>query len=392
MREKSFEGIIREGKIIFKKEKENVIMGIGFFAAVVAISTPFLIMYLNKYEYKIDTFRDLGTVGDFFGGSTVGLLSFASLLFITATMLMQKKELKLQREEIEKTREEYTVTNTTMKKQAFDSIFFQMLSFQRDITKEMKQSKSFNCDSDYFTCLLNELENYKKQYINSYNKKIVWDHFRELVDFKSVSDTESEHQIKLFEESIIRYIKENKKIYMEDGLRRSVNALIIDPTIANFKDLESEVNIIDIFEENKPINIYEVLKESFFPNIFRNFDDPYQIKWDINNISGIYEQFYRENVSEIGHYYRNMYRIVKMVKGLENKGETKETISSYLGIIRAQLSSKELLMLFYNINYSQKGEKFGELLEETNFFDNHLEEITDRFLWESVDTDELIKY
>ncbi len=52
-----------------------------------------------------------------------------------------------------------------------------------------------------------------------------------------------------------------------------------------------------------------------------------------------------------------------------------------MGILRAQLSSYELLMLFYNICYSDKGEKFKFLLESTNFFDNHL--VEDDFIWEN---------
>ena len=62
--------------------------------------------------------------------------------------------------------------------------------------------------------------------------------------------------------------------------------------------------------------------------------------------------------------------------------------SKYRGILRAQLSAIELLMLFYNISYSSKGEKFRSLLMEKNFFDNHL--VIEDFIWRN-DFEELKK-
>lgn len=36
-------------------------------------------------------------------------------------------------------------------------------------------------------------------------------------------------------------------------------------------------------------------------------------------------------------------------------------------------------MLFYNVVYSEKGEKFKSIIKGTNFFDDHL--IESKFLW-----------
>ncbi|KJF45771.1 putative phage abortive infection protein, partial [Bacillus altitudinis] len=89
-----------------------------------------------------------------------------------------------------------------------------------------------------------------------------------------------------------------------------------------------------------------------------------------------------EHEEQIGHYYRHLYRIIKFIQDehfsnnfIENEKEKKK----YRGILRAQLSSMELLMLFYNVVYSEKGEKFKDILKGTNFFDDHL--IESNFLW-----------
>ncbi|WP_157827591.1 hypothetical protein [Niallia nealsonii] len=44
----------------------------------------------------------MGTVGDYLGGTSVGLLSLASILFVVAVIIMQKEELALQKDELKK--------------------------------------------------------------------------------------------------------------------------------------------------------------------------------------------------------------------------------------------------------------------------------------------------
>ncbi|MEH7328788.1 putative phage abortive infection protein, partial [Priestia megaterium] len=84
-------------------------------------------------------------------------------------------------------------------------------------------------------------------------------------------------------------------------------------------------------------------------------------------------------------YYRNLYRIVKLIQEIDFDSENSKANElekrKYRGILRAQLSSIELLMLFYNVNYSKKGEKFKALLENTNFFDDHL--VEKEFIWKN---------
>lgn len=72
----------------------------------------------------------------------------------------------------------------------------------------------------------------------------------------------------------------------------------------------------------------------------------------------IYEAFYDQYQYMIGHYFRNLYTIIKIIdqSTISNKRD-------FTNIVRAQLSSNELTMLFYNC-ISPWGEKFKPLVEK----------------------------
>lgn len=75
-------------------------------------------------------------------------------------------------------------------------------------------------------------------------------------------------------------------------------------------------------------------------------------------IDHAYSEFYNSNQAEVGHYFRSMYNIAKLVH--ESNIEDKRL---YSNILRAQLSMNELLLLFYNC-LSEKGKKLKPLVEE----------------------------
>lgn len=77
-----------------------------------------------------------------------------------------------------------------------------------------------------------------------------------------------------------------------------------------------------------------------------------------------YGPFYREHQHDIGHYFRNFHRILKLVdeSHVENK-------SNYTGILRAQLSSYELALLFYNVLHPI-GRKLKPLVERYEILEN----------------------
>jgi Putative phage abortive infection protein len=86
----------------------------------------------------------------------------------------------------------------------------------------------------------------------------------------------------------------------------------------------------------------------------------------ITQIRLTYEDIFKEHEAQLGHYFRNLYRIVKFVD--EAKIDDKEK-RNYIGIIKAQLSSYELAVLLYN-GLSEYGVKFLPLMRKYNLMDN----------------------
>jgi len=80
-------------------------------------------------------------------------------------------------------------------------------------------------------------------------------------------------------------------------------------------------------------------------------------------IQRAYANFWRKHQLELGHYYRFLYGMVVFVdKEFSND-------DYYMGILRAQISDQELLLLFYNA-LTQQGAAFKPLIERWALFDN----------------------
>lgn len=83
----------------------------------------------------------------------------------------------------------------------------------------------------------------------------------------------------------------------------------------------------------------------------------------------IYLDYYKTYSSQLAHYYRCLYGIFKFIS--ENKFlESDEERIHYAKILRSQLSDQEILLLFYNVAVSGKGDKFLKYAESYELFNN----------------------
>jgi len=121
--------------------------------------------------------------------------------------------------------------------------------------------------------------------------------------------------------------------------------------ITNSIDLVDKIGIITKGRDCFKV-FYNRLKKTWGRNIA-----PYQGNDEAERINNTYLGFYNEYQSEIGHYFRSLYNIVKFVDNseIENK-------RLYTNLIRAQLSSYELTLLFYNTLSDMGREKFMPLI------------------------------
>lgn len=99
-----------------------------------------------------------------------------------------------------------------------------------------------------------------------------------------------------------------------------------------------------------------------------------KIETDVNKleyIQMIYKLTYEDNQSQLGHFYRLIYNIVKYA--ISNRRGIDE--ANYINLIQAILSNDILGLLFYNclspISYTSEGEpRFYNWLHDYNFFQN----------------------
>lgn len=80
---------------------------------------------------------------------------------------------------------------------------------------------------------------------------------------------------------------------------------------------------------------------------------------DLERFVLYYDYFYREHQVDLGHYFRMLYNIVKLVHRTDGVDKR-----FYTNMVRAQLSSAELMLLFYNCLSSWGSDKFKPLVEE----------------------------
>lgn len=100
---------------------------------------------------------------------------------------------------------------------------------------------------------------------------------------------------------------------------------------------------------------YERLKNEYHHN--HNYGNG--VKDERMRINELYKSFYREHQYDLGHYFRTLYNIIKFVKNSNVHDK-----HFYTNLVRAQLSSQELLLLFYNALSDLGNEKFKPLIEE----------------------------
>lgn len=129
---------------------------------------------------------------------------------------------------------------------------------------------------------------------------------------------------------------------------------------------------------------YETIKSrDVFKHTYNHMSQYLKTAHSENVINKIYTEHYQKYQTDFGHYFRNLYRMVKLVNDSELLSETKEDMDDktkeklsysikykYTSIIRAQLSDYELLWLFYN-GLSENGhEKFKPLIEKYTLLKN----------------------
>lgn len=149
-------------------------------------------------------------------------------------------------------------------------------------------------------------------------------------------------------------------------------------------------NSIPLGEKKKITdNIIEFLKgiqttdiaEGLLDDILDGFNDEEQTmaslgSYNFENAFQECNELFVENFNEIGHVFRNSYRVFKLILNTYKRNPVKQ--KEYLGLLRSYYSEEFLLVLFYNSSYTNQGAGYAKLLKEKNFFGNNSDLQEDR--------------
>lgn len=202
---------------------------------------------------------------------------------------------------------------------------------------------------------------------------------------KELSDTREEFKIQNKTLSLQRF--ENTFFHLLELHHQIVNAIDID--IYKNKPI-SALSLKSIERKEKIEKDKVTLKgRDVFKYSYEQVN--YQIKKNEKEFDKVYMDYWPIVQTDFGHYFRNLYRIIKLVNEYEFHSHAEldcienplkredrlkyflpnfKTRYKYTSIVRAQLSDFELLWLFYNGLSDNGREMFKPLIEEYSLLKN----------------------
>ena len=155
---------------------------------------------------------------------------------------------------------------------------------------------------------------------------------------------------------------EGQKIQLE-AQNNTLKKQTFENTFFQLLQLQNDIlNSIDLVDENNKItkgrDCFKVFYNRFKKLWGRNIVQ-FRSGSEIERINITYLAFYDNHQSEFGHYFRSLYNIIKFIDNSSVKDKR-----LYTNLVRAQLSSFELSLLFYNSLSTIGCEKFKPLIEK----------------------------
>ncbi len=303
-----------KNKTFWDKHKWTIII-FGLFGLILLI-----LPWLLAKHYSGIVFSNTGPIGDTIGGITAPFIGFFAAILVYLAFRAQidaNNNIQLQFEEQRKV--DYR-TN-------FESTFFNLLNIHHDIVKniDFEPHKIIENNNDLINYFVNNrsgIEDIEKQLLINSNKATLTsrDVFKYAVTFLyNLLETD------LFSNKFADNIE------MQGNLGRKLG--------------------------------------SDFNNLQQFWDDTITTsqKTDITKFNTIFQYTYHRLSTDFGHYFRNLYRIIKMVDEKKFHADEVENFKiqySYTSIIRAQLSDDEIKLIFFNCLFRNGLKKFKPLVEK----------------------------
>ncbi|OKL37012.1 putative phage abortive infection protein [Domibacillus mangrovi] len=262
----------------------------GLTAIMSAIAMPIGIFFLSGKPVSVAGFSELGTIGDFFGGSTIGFLSLASIFFIIHAIRIQSQELSLQRtelaltrNELEETRKVHESSHKTMRLQQFENTFFNMLSLQNEIVNTIHYQKGANelKGRSLFKRIREFADSYYKQFRTRDLQRM--EQFSELEAIEYAVD----ETLKEFSEYTSHYFKNIYSLLLFVDQEGSLNQ---EEKLKYINILESQLSPYELV-----FLLYISFKTEYIP--FLKLTKKYRLFWEIDKDHLLNHQHYGLNLN-----------------------------------------------------------------------------------------------
>ena len=304
------------------------LIGFGVFIIIVSL----LFLPFNDWSF-VSNSTLFAEYGDFIGGFIGSIFSVAAFFLLYSTFIEQRKTLKSQNENFQLERT--------------DNLFFSLLSAQTNIGLSIK---------GYFSTL--DPQNGKRNLYPISSQ-----------DFFMAASTELSAIYKSLEE------KTHTKMYSEDEHHEYMQNI----ESISYQREANEISNEELDDRTNSLN--EILLTSFKNSIYKidlKAWDSYQKMDQVNKMKTIYKHFFIKYHYAIGHYFRHLYHILLFIKQTEDKqlsatsdpseiDQIKHYSRKYVDFLQAQMSSNELMLLFYD---SLHFPKMMELVKRYNMLDN----------------------
>ncbi|WP_242253646.1 putative phage abortive infection protein [Bacillus cereus group sp. BfR-BA-01403] len=309
---------------------------------VAAVCSPIYFYFRYKSYGDYTGLAALGPVGDFIGGTTVAFLTAASVILLIATNIMQRKELKISQQQNEVSiqqadlaREETKITNGTMKKQQFETTFFNMVTLHQNIVGKLQYKDK------------------KGNEVIESSRSALRDDYYEIANSRF------------------------KKLYVTDDYDEIVN-LIAYLQLCKFPDVKSvQTNsrneVLQAFNE---LDFRDVIKFSEGNKMIREFFKDVISKPNEDFISEAYHNFDVKYDSVLGSYFNSITTIIKFLRDsqyeIEDRMNNKQDNKIYREIFFSQFAPNEMMVIYYYAKYRPDNEWLLEELKAYNLFYSRL--------------------
>ena len=355
-----------------KKIIRNKWVRLLFVIIVLLIIIPAVMQLVINLETSSKGSDD-GWLG-FWGGYLGSIIGIAGALFVVQIQLNEDKTGR-ETEKIDNTYFNLLSMHNEQKSRLIDNNIFENIYYQLEVTlKSQLLDEGLSCfylEKKLVIDKLQELIRTYKKYIEN-NEGEISDEFSRLWERKKRGEMFSDSdEYPITEEAILydnldKSLKEIKDIenFLKDIENEKFNQFSNRASEGVYDELIKHIENSRIIEWDIPKDLIEFKKK-----IGKYKSDQLELLPDSKKRKGI-EIAINNYYGEIGAYFRIFHRIIKYIN---DKVIDEETKKDYLGFLRATINETELLVIFYNAAYTERGEGLLKEIRKTTFFGDYQE-------------------